>query len=263
MDDREKLMERYDDAAFALMMDEYAEAEGGALLAEFQAAAEAGDLPEIPEETDQACRNAIRKEYARRERKVRLRRFRQRAARVAVAVFAVIGIMSTMIMSVEAWREPILNFIMQEKEDYLLVLQETTDNDVQETTDTGVQRNKIHIAAETMFGKTLPSGYTKITDTITENITIQTYGAGEEDEYILQLYITPAGGELLLDTEDAVCTKIILGDYVALLIEESPGCMVFWENEEYDLYFTVQGTLHDGFTKDMMLEMCEALSMLE
>ena len=263
MDDREKLMERYDDAAFALMMDEYAEAEGEAILAEFRAAAEAGELPEMPEELDKACRNTIRREYARRERRVRLRQLRRAAARVAVAVFAVIGILSTIVMSVEAWREPFFGLIMQDKGNFLQILQKTPDNDIQETTDNGVQRNKIHIAAETIFGKMIPREYGIITDTITENVTILTYGAGEEDEYILQLYISPAGGEVQLDTEEAACTMIMLGDYDALLIEEPPGCMVFWENQEYGVYFTVQGTLHDGFTKDMMLEMCEALSRLE
>lgn len=252
MDDREKLMERYDDAAFALMMDEYAEAEGEAILAEFRAAAEAGELPEFPEALDKACRDTIRKEYARRERRVRFRQLRRAAARVAVAVFAVIGILSTLIMSVEAWRAPILNFLMEDKGQYMEILQETTDN--------GVQRNEIHLASEIMFEEMLPSGYERITESITENVTIVVY-ADANDNFV-QLCISPASGEVRLDTEDAVCTEIYLGDYKALLIEELPGCMVFWENSEHGFYYTVQGTIHEGFSKDAMLEICEELSKL-
>lgn len=113
MDEREKLQERYDDAAFALMMDECAEADGEAFLAEFRAAAEAGNLPEIPADLDRRFRDTIKREFAARERKVRFRQFKRAAARVAVAVFAVIGILSTLIMSVDAWRVPILNYIIE------------------------------------------------------------------------------------------------------------------------------------------------------
>ena len=91
MHEREKLLERYDDAAFALMMDECAENEGAAFLAEFQAAAQAGELPELPEDIDRACRDTIKREYAGRERKVRLKQLRRAAAKAAVAVFAAIG----------------------------------------------------------------------------------------------------------------------------------------------------------------------------
>lgn len=240
MDDREKLMERYDDAAFALMMDEYAEAEGEAILAEFRAAAEAGELPEMPEELDKACRNTIRREYARRERRVRLRQLRRAAARVAVAVFVVIGILSTLVFSVEAWRNTILGRFMKETEEGTVI---TWEDPLQDFRDVSVAT----------FEAMLPDGYERVSEAITENITMVVYA--DENENLAQLYIVPASGNVTLDTEDAVCTEIVLGDFNALLIEEPPKCMVVWENQEEGVLCTVQGQL----PTETILEICEEL----
>lgn len=240
MDDREKLMERYDDAAFALMMDEYAEAEGEAILAEFRAAAEAGELPEMPEELDKACRNTIRREYARRERRVRLRQLRRAAARVAVAVFVVIGILSTLVFSVEAWRNTILGRFMKETEEGTLI---TWEEPLQDFRDVSVAT----------FEAMLPDGYVRVSEAITENITMVVYA--DENENLAQLYIVPASGNVTLDTEGAVCTEIVLGDFDALLIEEPPECMVVWENQEEGVLCTVQGQL----PTETILEISEEL----
>lgn len=240
MDEREKLMERYDDAAFALMMDECAEAEGAAFLAEFQAAAAAGELPELPEDIDRACRDTIRREYAGQEWKVRLKQFRRTAAKVAVAVFAVIGILGTLVFSVEAWRNTVLGRFMKETDEGTVV---TWDDPVESFRATSVA----------VFEGMLPAGCEKVSETLTKNMTLVAYE--DENGYVAQLNITPTGGKVRLDTKDATCTEIDVGDYRALLIEEPPGCMVVWENEEKGILYTVHGIL----PTDTMLKICEEL----
>lgn len=240
MNEREKLMERYDDAAFALMMDECAEQEGAAFLAEFQAAAQAGDLPELPEDIDRACRDTIKREYAGRERKVRFRQFRRAAARVAVAVFAVIGILGTLVMSVEAWRNTVLGRFMKETDGGTLI---TWEEPLQGFRDVSVAT----------FEAMLPDGYVRVSEAITENVTMVVYA--DENENLAQLYIVPASGNVTLDTEGAVCTEIVLGDFNALLIEEPPKCMVVWENQEEGVLCTVQGQL----PTETILEISEEL----
>lgn len=248
MDEREKLRERYDDAAFALMMDECAEADGEAFLAEFRAAAEAGEVPEIPADMDRLFRDTIKREYAGRERKVRFKQFKRAAARVAIAVFAVIGVLSTLILSVDALREPLFKYLRIEKETHTLIAEE-------------IPRQDFHLASVSLFEQYLPDGYELVSDAITENMTMVVYECA--NDVVAQLYIMPAGGNTQLDTEDAVCTEIIVGEYKALLIEEGPSCMVFWENEKYHAFYTVQATIHDGLSTEAVLEICEALAGIE
>lgn len=240
MDDREKLMERYDDAAFALMMDEYAEAEGEALLAEFRAAAEAGELPEMPEALDKACRETIRKEYARRERRVRFRQFRRAAARVAVAVFAVIGILSTLVFSVEAWRVRVTGFFMRQTDRYTEI---STKEDafIEQETD----------PMKILWGL-VPEGYTeydRLEDTDMSSIMF----ANENGDTIVLNIFTP-GFSLSLDTEDAVTYELMLGDTGVMVIEKH-GYSLVWNDERGYIYIYRTSAL----SKEEAIEMCAAL----
>lgn len=253
MDDREKLMERYDDAAFALMMDEYAEAEGEAILAEFRAAAEAGELPEMPEELDKACRNTIRREYARRERRVRLRQLRRAAARVAVAVFAVIGILGTLVMSVEAWRGRIIDAIIVEHEKGTSYYFDETSPP--ETVDDGT---KFVYASHDLFIAYLPEKYEFIKQEISENVSITAFEDQDNGRQAM-LMMMPEGAAMNLDTEDAVCSQIEIGECGVLVIEKDGLITAVWERTDREMLCYLQVTL----PKERVLQIVEELIAIE
>lgn len=242
MDEREKLMERYDDAAFALMMDECAENEGAAFLAEFQAAAAAGELPELPEDIDRSCRDAIKREYAGRERKVRFRQFRRAAARVAVAVFAVIGLLGTLVFSVDAWRIPVLNFIIEKGETYSLIYNQN---------DSG--RGSVSEELTECLLVLLPEGY-YLSNQVSDG-TMIFYSYQNESGDKVQFLISTMGGTHNIDTEDAACSEIVLNDYKAYFIEKN-GYRVIWCNDENILY-DIRAT---GLDKDFFLDLCSKLA---
>ena len=68
MENRDYLIEQYDDAVFALLMDEYAESSGAELLRDYQAAVDGGLVPEFPTELDRRCRDIIHEEVRSRKR---------------------------------------------------------------------------------------------------------------------------------------------------------------------------------------------------
>lgn len=242
MDEREKLQERYDDAAFALMMDECAEADGEAFLAEFRAAAEAGDLPEIPADMDRLFRDTIKREYAGRERKVRFRQFKRAAARVAVAVFAVIGILSTLVMTVDAFRIPVLNFII-----------EITDKYTAFQGPGGQTGNIIEESAMDHLVALLPEGYYQSNSSNESGVMFGSYKNGDGD--VVHFVISNTDGIHNIDTEDAMCSEIELGDYKAYLIEKN-GYRLIWVDEENTMY-DIRAT---GFNKDAFLDLCYKLA---
>lgn len=222
MDERERLQERYDDAAFALMMDECAEADGEAFLAEFRAAAGAGELPEIPEDLDRCFRDTIRREYAGRERKIRFKQFKRAAARVAVAVFAVIGILSTLVMSVEAFRIPVLNFFMEQHEKYTNL---SSDLGMME----GDSKAVVHENSTNPMVGLLPEEYRLDTfDDSVEGHLLITY-LGEEGKYV-SYTIYPADNLSSYDTEEAIVEKVTVSGHNGLFVEKN-GYRLIWFDE--------------------------------
>lgn len=113
-----ELLDQLDDAAFALMMDEYAEAEGERLRAEFEAATRAGLTPPKPEGLDEKCRKMIKAEYGKARWAEYGARARKMAVKAAAMVLIGIGIAAAMVMSVEAFRVPFFKFITTHYDGY-------------------------------------------------------------------------------------------------------------------------------------------------
>lgn len=244
MDEREELQERYDDAAFALMMDECAESDGAAFLAEFRAAAAAGALPQVPEDMDRLFRDTIRREYAGRERRVRFRQFKRAAARVAVAMFAAIGILGTLVMSVEALRVPVQNFFINFFEEYVAIStdeEKTSGEDIVNSEDIGA-----------CLGNLLPEDYTQ--EVFPQISAMESFqyinGAGD----IVSLDIISDGAYMNIDTENAAVNKIDISDYKALLIEKN-GLSVIWTDDAKTTYVLYASNI----PKEQVIEICWTL----
>lgn len=92
LENREHLIEQYDDAVFALLMDEYAESSGAELLRDYQAAVDGGLVPEFPTELDRRCRDIIHEEFRSRKRKARLRSICRWIVRIVFALFLLLGL---------------------------------------------------------------------------------------------------------------------------------------------------------------------------
>ena len=241
---KQKLLEQYDDAAFALLMDEYAEEEGARLMAEFEAAQAAGQVPEMPRELDEQCRRMIRRDRVKKRGIRAARSFRKVAVKAAVAVLVFIGLMTTVVMSVDALRVPVLNFIIEHFDEYSSIT----------FTDSTQPQTQTHNPAE-LFESIIPQDYTLVSQTITENLALIAYENNDLDT--IQLCITPAEGEVRLDTEDAIYSEVILYNYKAILLEEN-GYQVFWHDEKADVLYTVIAT---ALTKEAILEICHTLDM--
>jgi len=109
-----ELLDQFDDAAFALMMDEYAEAEGERLRMEFEEATRAGLTPAKPDSLDEKCRKQIRREFGKQRRREYAARGKSLALRAAACILVALCISATLIMSVEALRVPFWRFLTEE-----------------------------------------------------------------------------------------------------------------------------------------------------
>lgn len=237
-----ELLDQYDDVTFALLMDEYAEEEGARLRKEFEEAQAAGEVTDTSDALDEKCLQMIHRDFAKKRGKDNIRKIIRMTSKVAVAVMVFLGVAATTIMSVDAFRIPALNFILEHFDEYSSL-----------TFSDATQPQK-HNTAE-LFDSLLPDDYTEISSTITENVTMVVYQNSVGN--MAQLYVTPAGGEVKVDTEDALYSEIELADYKAILLEEE-GYQVMWTIPEDGLLFTVQS---DGLTKEAVLDICYQLAV--
>lgn len=108
---RQEIYDRYADAATELMMDQYAEA-----LSE---SARAEEQEPIPEALDEKCQKLIRN----RLRKQHLHFFSKKLYRItraaAVLVLCLLGVFAVLFTTVDAVREPVINFFTAQKDGYL------------------------------------------------------------------------------------------------------------------------------------------------
>ena len=90
---RDELIEQYDDAVFALLMDRYAEESGAELLTRFQEASDAGLVPEPEGHFDRRAMDLIGEEFRSRRRRAWLTGLLRGLLRLIFAVFYVLGLL--------------------------------------------------------------------------------------------------------------------------------------------------------------------------
>lgn len=208
-----KKEEHFADAALLLLLDEYAEQEGAALLAEY-----AENRQEMPDALDQACQARIRKQYQDMEKGALLRRTASRAAKAAVIALVCLFLSANLVLSVEALRVPFLNFCF-ETQRYFSSLTIWNDEDAQASSP-DADTVSLPISAPTGYSISIKQhnhdDYSKI---YSDSFLFLGYTNG--DGHVLMIQTYPAAGTLSIDTEDAVYTQFLLNGMQAIHINKS------------------------------------------
>ena len=105
---REKLEEQFSDSTLTLLMNDFAQADGEAILALYEAS-----KAEMPEELDKKCKLQMEACQKKSEKGALLRRTVTRAAKAAAITLACLFLLGNLVMSVEALRVPFLNFCIE------------------------------------------------------------------------------------------------------------------------------------------------------
>lgn len=235
---RQRLLDQYEDAALQLLMDEYAEAEGERLLKEFEEAERRGEVEDIPEELDQKCRQIIHRSFAAKKRKDRATRIGKILGKVAVVVLLLTGFSTTLVLSVEAFRIPILNYLIKHEVRFssLLFLDEEEE----------LQENPLEsIDVEDC----VPDEYVLVDKVINGDGGAFYLFKNENKEYI-SVQITPSLGMINYDAEDAQQIPVEVNDNQAILIV-GDVLRIIWFDPENNLVFdiTANGLSENDFWK--------------
>lgn len=117
MTDHEKIVEAYDDALFALLMERVAEEEGSKYL-ELNEQLKNNPSFEVPSEVRAACLKTIRRELSRKTRKSAIRITWSIIRFVSVIIFACIIMLTAVLAASPALRASTLNFVINILEDH-------------------------------------------------------------------------------------------------------------------------------------------------
>lgn len=222
----EQLREQYEEAAFALLMEEYAQENGENLLEEFQAAQANGLTPNIPEGLDKKCRNAIRKHFTKKKRTAQIRRFLRTAGKSVAVLITVLGISSALLLSVDAIRRPVFQFFINLHGSYVTLGPDPTE--APELLDDG-----------SILSGLLPDEYylERHVTRLDDNFTV-IYLSHENEDARVMLQSWSLSDNVAFDTEGAQIKKARIDGYEGFVIEKD-GWRIVWEvpeaNKRYSL----------------------------
>jgi len=218
------------DAILNILLDDYAGLDVAQVLQEFEEKAEAGNLPDVPEDIDQSCRRQIRKIFACERRTQLLRKATKILVKAAILTLMLIGLSTVTVISVEALRIPVLRFVVESFDRH------STAHIVGESTEFTQTTEDIFNALE----KSLPKGYDLVRyDIRDDGSLLVNYGSKTGD--ILLLKTITVQQDFFFDTENAECTSLSINGHQAVLVEKN-GFSIMWFDDKnqvvYELYAT-------------------------
>ncbi len=213
---REMLMERYEDALFALMMEEKAEADGQRLWTEYQSRGEC-DTPEIPDEVRRRCRNVIGRKAARDEMQRIGKGFTRVVTKVAVAALMVMLLFTTAFAASEDFRVRTLNMVMEVFDDRLELRFPSSG-----------QPTENFVPDPRIAGSQLPEGF-RPTDEASD-IMGRWYEYRDAGDGVINTYIMDMeNANMVLDTENAVRSSVTVQGETAILLEDGQLRQLLWQ----------------------------------
>ena len=248
---REELIEQYEDAAFALLMSEYAEQEGNRLLREFEEAKAKGKVPEVPATLDAKCRKMIRQAYEKKRRENKVKEFLRGAGRVAALLFITLGVCTTMVFSVEALRTPVINFLIEQNEWFTSIDfdEEMTNAPVQDTDPTT-------FGDASLLDAFIPNGYKLYNYTVRSDGSISVIYRSENGSSIF-FTTTVLAGNLNFDSEDANTKKIMIAGFEGLQIEKDSVLKITWFDTEKSVAYQLRA---DALNNAEFWELAESIA---
>lgn len=231
----EELRTQYEEAVVALFMDEYAQEHGKQLLAEFEEAQKNGAIPKISDELDRKCRDQIQKHFRQRRRLQRRKQLIRKVGQMAAAFLLVICLSATLVMSVDAFRVPVVNFLLSQRgHSNIAGFDDPKASQPADCTET--------IDLETPLAGLLPNDYScaKYSFEYNSGTYFCCYSNKEGDLVSLQTEI--GNGMLVYDSENAEIKPFRVMGYDGVLIEKGDSKLIWYvpeENLTYQLRATV------------------------
>ena len=218
-------------------MDEYK------IVKEYEEAKKNNTLPEMPEPLDAKCRELIDEAFGCTKRRTWAKRVGTAIAKAAMVVLILLGLSTVMVLSVDAFRVPVLNFLMDAGGKYATV----TSNDIFSTEDDSVDK------IISRFNEFIPYGY-DLVSCVSSNMK---YAAAYQDSDQHVIFLARDAEECIpnVDAEGIEFVSLDFGEYPAVFSEEK-GYRLIWLDTRSNAVYTLFAT---GLTADAFWEFAYSL----
>ena len=247
---KERLREQYEDALFALIMEEAAEAEGQKALEENRRLRDSGELA-IPDGLRQRCHRAIAKGFAGQE----LRRVGRGVSRVVtkVALVALVGmlLLTTVFAASEDFRVKTLNLALEIFEDH---------TEITLTPDESIIASSVDSVVPQLTAGWLPDGFALVEEGENSAMAWKEFQNEEAGTQISITVFNLRTGRMSVDTEDAEMLPVQINGADAFIINDTEDeiIQIIWQEDaasEWLIY-----VVGKGVSEEMLMKTAESIT---
>lgn len=221
------LIQQYEEVALGLLMDEYANAEGKRLLQEFETASAQGDIEPMPDGLKAKYHQLIDQAYKKKRQRKLFSGITKTVGKVAVVALVLFGIATTAILSVDAWRVPVLNFILDRSGEFAFVNVDYNNVSLE---------NQYKAIVKTVCDNAPPDYMLTETPVVDEPSLFIKMKNSEGTK--LTICVSAETNQIQADTEDAQVKEVDLNGKPAYLIIEE-GLYIIWHDNAKGLIISV------------------------
>ena len=246
---KERLREQYEDALFALIMEEAAEAEGQKALEENRRLRDSGLA--IPDGLRQRCHRAIAKGFAGQE----LRRVGRGVSRVVtkVALVALVGmlLLTTVFAASEDFRVKTLNLALEIFEDH---------TEITLTPDESIIASSVDSVVPQLTAGWVPDGFALVEEGENSAMAWKEFQNEEAGTQISITVFNLRTGRMSVDTEDAEMLPIQINGADAFIINDTEDeiIQIIWQEDaasEWLIYVVGMGV-----SEEMLMKTAESIT---
>ena len=247
---KERLREQYEDALFALIMEEAAEAEGQKALEENRRLRDSGELA-IPDGLRQRCHRAIAKGFAGQE----LRRVGRGVSRVVtkVALVALVGmlLLTTVFAASEDFRVKTLNLALEIFEDH---------TEITLTPDESIIASSVDSVVPQLTAGWVPDGFALVEEGENSAMAWKDFQNEEAGTQISITVFNLRTGRMSVDTEDAEMLPVQINGADAFIINDTEDeiIQIIWQEDaasEWLIY-----VVGKGVSEEMLMKTAESIT---
>lgn len=189
------------------------------ILKEYEEAKQNGTLPEMAEELDAKCRDLIDEAFGNDRHRAGLKRIGTVVVKAAMVVLILFGLSSVTVLSIDAFRVPVLNYLVGRNGKYTSISSGEIVYAEQNTLKNVIQR----------VNSVIPEGYEQISSISMDAQYSVVYQ--NANNHVIYFTYTKESCTLNIDAEDASCTSLNFGDFPAVF-SETNGCKLIWEDTQ-------------------------------
>ena len=208
--------------AVSVLLDEYTQLDVAQLLKEYEEAEEKEELPNVPRTLDKRCSEIIKREFIKKNQKKRFVRISKALSRVAVITLMLIGLGTVSVLSVKAWREPVLRLVLETFDRYTTVGMEGEGSQGSKTPEDVIEK----------LSEVMPPDYKLVYKRVQQGRCLLRY-IGQNGEIVNLIASTYRHG-FYFDTESTDGTQHQVNGYDVILVNKN-GLKALCLNEGQEL----------------------------